>query len=550
MKRYSHRRLSPIGKVVVFGGIALVIAILAIIIFFVVNSKPVGNDNDGNETISSSSASETVSSESQITSNNSASDDTSSTNESISETTSGRIEVNGVCNTFGGYTAIFVANGGNSTQSGSYYDQAGLNVNVNIEDNDDKIIEDFIDGKIDFFFMTVNKMAFVTKQLEDASINVVIPYLTDSSTGGDGIIATNDIQSIADMANTKIAMARNSVSTAIPVWFLNQSGLDSATVQTIINNFDLYDSTQDAVQAFINGKAGAVSTWDITTASTAENSHVLFSTEDGEYLVIDGLIVNKEFADANPEVVKTLVDGIITAVNEMNSGNNLQEAYQVIRNSVPDYASYDDETLKDVLADTQYLGYKKNIEVFDIAKQIYGDFCTVWEQLGFETDPQYVQNLFDQTYLNELSEKWANEAETTEEEVVATEENVDKQALISRTVQLLFEPNSAEFLTGYEDEDEAMLDEYVKIAKVLNRMVIKIEGNISLSPGTVSNDADYELSRLRAQRAKDYMVANGIEESRIVVVANGGDKPIASNDTEEGRRQNRNCIISIYQGEG
>lgn len=553
MKNGRHRRLSRAGKIIVFGGIAILIAIVAIIVFVVTRKPQQSNEQDASTPTSQSagtSSDDINQNGNDVSASGGSSNANASTEESNSETSGAPIEVNGECNTYGGYTAVFVANGGNTTQAGSYFDQVGLNVTVNIEDNDDVIIQDFIDGKIDFFYMTVNKMSLVCKQLEDAGVDVVIPYLSDTSTGGDAIVSNNQYQSIADLAGTKIAMARNSVSTAVPVWLLNQSGLDSATVQGIINNFALYDSTQDAVQAFVNGEAGAVSTWDITTALTAENSHVLFSTEDGQYLVIDALIVNKDFADAHPEAVQAIIDGTISAVNDMNSGTNIEDAYKKIRDSVPDFAEYDDETMRDVLADTQYLGYKQNVEAFDIAKRIYTDFCTVWQQLGFETDPDYVNQLFDDSYLNALSTKWANETVNEQEEVVASGEVTDREALISRTVQLLFEPNSAEFLSGYEEEDEAMLDEYVTIAKVLNRMIIQIEGNISLSPGSVSNEADYELSRMRAQRAKDYLVANGIEESRIVVVANGGDKPIASNETEEGRQQNRNCIISIYQGEG
>lgn len=80
-------------------------------------------------------------------------------------------------------------------------------------------------------------------------------------------------------------------------------------------------------------------------------------------------------------------------------------------------------------------------------------------------------------------------------------------------------------------------------------MVIKIEGNVSLTPGNTSTEFDYELSRMRAQHAKEYMVEHGIDEQRIIIVANGGDKPITTNETAEGRRANRNCIISFYQGE-
>ena len=122
--------------------------------------------------------------------------------------------------------------------------------------------------------------------------------------------------------------------------------------------------------------------------------------------------------------------------------------------------------------------------------------------------------------------------------------------MISKTAQVLFQANTADFLAGYDAENEAMLDEFVKVAKVLNRMVITVEGNISLAPNTVSNEADYVLSEMRAERVKEYLVAHGIEESRIITKGNGGDKPIASNDTAEGRQANRNCQIFFYQGEG
>ena len=457
----------------------------------------------------------------------------------------------GYCNTFAGYTSAIIANGGLTTQDGSYFDEAGINVEITIEDNDDVIIQDFMDGKIDFFYMTVNKMSYVCKQLKDAGIEVVIPYLSDTSTGGDGIITNSEFRTIESLQNTRVGMARNSASEAVQIWLLNQSGLDSETVQKIIDNFALYDSTQEAVDAFLNGDIGAVSTWDITTALSAKDSHLLFSTEHGEYLVIDALIFNKRFAEENPDVVQKIIDGSIQVVNDMNSSRNIEQSYEIIRTAMPDFSDYDDQTMAEVLADSQYLGYNRNIEAFDIAKDIYVDFCDIWEQLGFETDPEYVTSLFDNSFLNSLANKWEkNETNVGQDTVVADQEQLeDRDALITKVVHLSFEPNYGYFLEGHEEENYALLDEFVKVAKVLNRTVIKIEGNVSLTPGNVSTEFDYSLSRLRAEAARDYMVEQGIQESRIVIVANGGDKPIVPNNTAENRQINRNCIISFYQGE-
>lgn len=540
----SHRKLNNIGKIIVGIVIALLIILVGLVTKLVIDKS---SSKKADEVVSSVASS----SSENVTKNDSESKTTESAAESKTEETTKATatKVRGYANSFGGYTAAIVANGGNTTTANSYFGKSGLDVEIDIEDNDDTIIQDFKDGKIDFFFMTVNKMSLVVKQLEDSGVNVVIPYLTDTSTGGDGIVANMDYQSIESLAGTKIAMARNSVSTAIPVWLLNESNLSSEQVQSIINNFALYDSTQDAVNAFVHGEAGAVSTWDMTSAMSAEESHLLFSTDNAEYLVIDALVFNKDFADKNPGIVKSIVDGTISAVNDMNAGNNIAESYDVIRQSVPDFASYDDATMQDVLADSKYLGYKKNLEAMEIAPSIYTDFCKIWNQLGFETDPEYVSKLFDTSYLNELASKWQNEAVTDQAGIVATENFEEKQALISKTAQVLFQANTADFLAGYDAENEAMLDEFVKVAKVLNRMVITVEGNISLAPNTVSNDADYALSEMRAERVKEYLVAHGIEASRIITKGNGGDKPIASNDTAEGRQANRNCQIFFYQGE-
>lgn len=454
----------------------------------------------------------------------------------------------GACNSFAGYTAAIIANGGLETKDGSYYDESGVNVSISIEDDDDVIIDAFKNGEIDFFFLTVNKMPLVCAELKDTNKEAVIPYITDTSTGGDGIVANLDYNSIPSLQNAKIGMAKDSVSEAMLLWLFNvQSGMD---VNTAIQNFELYNSTQEAVDAFVRGEVEAVSTWDLTSALRSEESHLLFSSKDAEYLIIDALVVDKEFAEENSETVEKIIDGCIAVVNDINNDVNMNASYDVIRESIPDFSSYDDATIRGMLNDSKQLGYRKNIEAFEIASGIYRDFCTIWNQMGFKTDAENVGSLFDDRYIRSLSNKWENKENAIEEkEVVATESIIDREALVSHTANLLFEANSAEFLPGYEAEDEAMLDEFVKIANVLNRMVIKIEGNVSLTPGNVSTEFDYELSRLRAEHAKEYMVAHGVDEHRIIIVANGGDKPIVSNETAEGRKLNRNCIISFYQGE-
>lgn len=534
--------------------VVLVLAIVGGIIFGV--TSMMSDKDDSNPSTSN------MQTQQQETTNQTIDNDEDKSKPEENGDTTSKESIKGYVNTFSGYTSLFAANGGNITQDDSNFDRAGLNVEIYIEDDDDNIIWAFENGEIQFFAMTVNKMALVSKQLEDMGIQTVMPYFLDTSTGGDGIVTDSNVKNITDLKDVKIGMAKNSVSTAIPVWFLNESGLSEEEVQTIVNNFVLFDSTQEAVDAFVNGEVGAVSTWDMTSALKKENSHLLFSTASAEYLVIDGIVFNKEFAESHKDEITSMIDAIITTVNDINNGVNIQGYYDAIRKSVPDFADYSNEDMTNEISYAKFLGFNGNMEAFDIASDIYKDFCKVWKQLGFETNDGY--NLISDSYIVSLGSKWYGKESSTGSSITnSAEDYVDQNALITQYAKVLFNGDTAEFKTGYEQTNKELLDQFIKVAKVLNKTIIKISGHVNLgtgsavwdeatqsykiAPGFSSSEFAYKLSRMRAETVKEYMVSQGIPEERIIIEGLGGDYPIDTNDTEEGKANNRSCEISFYQ---
>jgi OOP family OmpA-OmpF porin len=90
-------------------------------------------------------------------------------------------------------------------------------------------------------------------------------------------------------------------------------------------------------------------------------------------------------------------------------------------------------------------------------------------------------------------------------------------------------------------EDKQRLDAAVAQMKTLPEdATIQVTGYTD-SVGT--EEYNRELSMRRAQAAQEYLVSNGVDQKRIVLSGMGESNPIASNDTADGRAQNRRVEV-------
>jgi outer membrane protein OmpA-like peptidoglycan-associated protein len=85
-------------------------------------------------------------------------------------------------------------------------------------------------------------------------------------------------------------------------------------------------------------------------------------------------------------------------------------------------------------------------------------------------------------------------------------------------------------------------DSYARLDSVVEYMTHKKSAQIEISGHTDNAGnpkANKLLSEKRAQACRDYLTSKGIDASRIRAVGYGDERPIAPNDTEDGRKQNR-----------
>jgi outer membrane protein OmpA-like peptidoglycan-associated protein len=87
-----------------------------------------------------------------------------------------------------------------------------------------------------------------------------------------------------------------------------------------------------------------------------------------------------------------------------------------------------------------------------------------------------------------------------------------------------------------------------KVAQTLreyDKTVIEVAGH---TDSTGSDSYNQTLSERRASNVAAYLSGQGVPGARMVTVGAGEAHPVASNDTEEGRAQNRRVEITIVPG--
>jgi outer membrane protein OmpA-like peptidoglycan-associated protein len=136
--------------------------------------------------------------------------------------------------------------------------------------------------------------------------------------------------------------------------------------------------------------------------------------------------------------------------------------------------------------------------------------------------------------LNEL--KTINEALTQQKAIVQAKAQPDAKPVILE--KLFFAKNKAEILPQSEGE-------LIKLVNMMNNnpaMQIRIDGHTDESG---AEDLNKKLSVERAQAVVNFLVMFDVDATRMTYNGFGSTKPLAKNDTEEGRKLNRRVEFTI-----
>ncbi len=88
------------------------------------------------------------------------------------------------------------------------------------------------------------------------------------------------------------------------------------------------------------------------------------------------------------------------------------------------------------------------------------------------------------------------------------------------------------------------LNELVELMKMKSGMIIEIEGH---TDNVGKHDVNLKLSQARANTVRNYLIKKGTAQNRVKAKGFGDTQPVAPNDTEEGRKQNRRTEVNIIK---
>ncbi len=201
----------------------------------------------------------------------------------------------------------------------------------------------------------------------------------------------------------------------------------------------------------------------------------------------------------------------------------------------------------------EWTDYKKDLiasleedEILQITGKYTEDelYSGSFENLGIARAEEIRQNLDlapEKVQLRGVLDDPLSDSETAFEVIIFRNiivNNSIDESIENRTI-IRFPSNSTNKL------NDEVVEEYLD--KLVTRIIksgerVKLTG---FSDSDGSEEDNVLLGQRRADVIKNYLVSKGVTESKIVTMSQGEQNPIASNETEEGKAQNRRTELEI-----
>jgi NitT/TauT family transport system substrate-binding protein len=457
---------------------------------------------------------------------------------------------------YAGYAGLIVANGGLEPNDNSWFAKnGGFKLKITLSEEDSWA--DLQDGKIAASATTVDVLSNYGRQWQ-----CVVPAQVSWSRGADGIIVRKDIKRVNDLKGKTIATAPFSEAEFFIRYLAQEAGLpvkrldgpDESRDPEAVNLVFLEDAF-DAGDAFLADLKGGGSrldgcvTWAPKTTEVVEGSEGAARqlVDNRNLLVIaDILVFNKGFAQARPEVVTKLVEGMLLHNDRVRA--NPESYLPAIANAFKAY-EWTVEDAREELAKVHLSNLPENLAFFRGAIEEAGSFASVFQTAnlayGPELQPSPVSSsFFADTKALEAIEKsgtLASQVASIQPIKSSSQAPIEQDPLLTRDIRFYFVPNSSDLDMNKKENHDYLAN--------VNHLLGVSPGSMILLRGHVDDLRKEEfrkqgeaflrrmsleaksLSERRAGEVKKRLVEKypSIKADRLEVVGLGWDQPAGKN---------------------
>ncbi len=452
-------------------------------------------------------------------------------------------------NNFVGFAPGINMNGGAAPNENSrMYKEFGLTFEAVRMDDMQKLNDALKNGDLDFIFTTTDISPIGMDRSSDLAKMSVVQFLKiDDSRGADVFIVDEKINNVADLKGKKIACALGWPSNTLLHATLEAGGLTEQDVQILPMGDPFAAKT-----AFTTGNADATVVWspDDQECLKSRPSKVLTSTDLLPNIIMDGFIARKDVLEKKKDLFVKLAKAWLVANSEMTDPAKMAQAAQTykIAFEVPDDAT----TILDGMKKIHFATYGDNVNFFGLStdftgitgQQLYTKMARVYKS-GYGNKLTNIVPWAEASYpgivqeIKDLQGK-AHEAEGQIQFEAPTTADAKIPAVAIKPIIINFATGSWMLTPDMKQKIENQLGQ---LSVEFAGMKVRIEGN---TDNVGSADMNRDLSYKRAKSVADYLVKTyNFDPNRFVIVGNGPDKPVSSNNTEDGRAANRRTEFQL-----
>lgn len=209
-----------------------------------------------------------------------------------------------LCPTWSGFAPIFVA------KDLGYFKQLGIAVDVKFDDERADVMAAMARGDIEMNMRTVGEYQ---GRPRDASTTGTIIGTIDESLGGDGVIASGDIKSVADLKGKIVAAEPNIPGRLLLQLELKKAGLSLGDLKM------KQIQTADSVSVFADPSVAATVSYQpylsqLLKVDAARKPWEIVSSAQFPGYIVDVIIARNDDLKAHPEKYKKFLIGIYKAI--------------------------------------------------------------------------------------------------------------------------------------------------------------------------------------------------------------------------------------------